>query len=164
MPLTPRQVVDRLIDGVCRRIRERVPWRPGARELLSELADLSVPCALVTSSWRPVVDALLESIPHGAFQVVVTGDQVSHGKPHPEPYLTAAAALGVPVNDCVALEDSLTGMTAAVASGAKTIVIPNVVPLTPHKDAFLVPSLHGVNAADLVTLTRSRTGASAPHG
>ena len=51
---------------------------------------------------------------------MVTGEQVEHGKPHPEPYLTAAAALGVPPGDCVAIEDSNTGAKSAEAAGCRS--------------------------------------------
>ena len=93
--LEPHEIVERMLDGVIARVREHVPWRPGARRLLSELNDLGVPCALVTMSWRRLVDAIVEALAPIHFQAVVTGDEVRDGKPHPEPYLGAARALGV---------------------------------------------------------------------
>ena len=56
----------------------------------------------------------------------MTGDEVSHGKPHPEPYLTAAARLGVDPSDCLALEDSPTGVTSAAAAGCRVVAIPHI--------------------------------------
>ena len=84
------EVVDTLMYGVMDRIRGQVPWRPGALELLTALHDAGVRNALVTMSWRPLTDLVVSLSPAGLFDVVVTGDVVGHGKPHPEPYLTAA--------------------------------------------------------------------------
>src|SRR5699024_110343 len=80
---TPEQVVDRLLAGVVTRTRSGLPWRPGAKELLEECVAAGVPCALVTMSWAPLADVLLEGLPKGTFSTVVTGDQVAHGKPSP---------------------------------------------------------------------------------
>ena len=90
--LEPEEIVERLLDGVVARVREHVPWRPGARRLLTELNALGVPCALVTMSWARLVDAVVEALAPITFQAVVTGDEVEHGKPHPQPYLLAAEA------------------------------------------------------------------------
>src|SRR5690606_19555637 len=108
VPLEPDEIVDRLLDGVIARLHRGIPWRPGALELLDDLYLAGVPCALVTMSWRRFVDPVLAALPTGTFAVVVTGDEVDHGKPHPEPYLRAAHALGVAPEDCVAIEDSPT--------------------------------------------------------
>ena len=59
----------------------------------------------------------------------MTGDAVSRGKPHPEPYLTAARRLGVSAGDCVAIEDSNTGARSAEAAGCTVLVVPNHVPV-----------------------------------
>ena len=93
--LEPEEIVERLLDSVVARVREHVPWRPGARRLLTELNALGVPCALVTMSWARLVDAIVEALAPITFQAVITGDAVEHGKPHPQPYLLAAEALGV---------------------------------------------------------------------
>ena len=103
--LTPVELVERLLDHVVASIRREIPWRPGARELLSALNSAGIPCALVTMSWRRFADAVIEALPPGSFVEVVCGDDVTHGKPHPEPYLTAAQRLGVRPEDCVAIED-----------------------------------------------------------
>jgi HAD superfamily hydrolase (TIGR01509 family) len=125
VPLEPEQIVDRLLDGVIARVRERVPWRPGAVELLARLNEAGVPCALVTMSYERFVAPVLEVLPSGSFAAVVTGDGVSVGKPHPEPYLTAARLLGVDPGDCVAIEDSNTGAQSAEAAGCTVLVVPN---------------------------------------
>ena len=70
-------IVERLLDGVIARVREHVPWRPGARRLLTELNAAGVPCALVTMSWRRLVDAIVDALAPITFDAVVTGDEVT---------------------------------------------------------------------------------------
>ncbi|MGV1008801.1 MAG: HAD family hydrolase [Dermatophilaceae bacterium] len=150
--LSPEVVVDRLVDGVSARLRMRVPWRPGALELLTEVRAAGIPCALVTMSHRRLTDLLESALPQPFFDVVVAGDEVARGKPHPEPYEAAAAALGVDPADCVALEDSETGMRSAVAAGVPTIVVPSVKPVPPLGGSAQVASLRGLAAADLLAV------------
>ena len=147
--LPPEEIVDRLLERVVAAVRRRVPWRPGARELLDELTGDGVPCALVTMSWTPLADAVLEQLPPGTFEVVVTGDQVLHGKPHPEPYLAAAELLGVRPEDCLAIEDSPTGVESASAAGVPVVAVPAVVPVPPGPGHLVVPTLEGRGAAEL---------------
>ncbi len=144
------QVVDTLMYGVMDRVRDQVPWRPGALELLTALHAAGVPNALVTMSWRPLTDLVVSLVPTGVFDVVVTGDAVGHGKPHPEPYLTAARLLGVEAANCVAIEDSPAGVASAVAAGVPTIAVPHVVPVPQMAGAVQLPSLRGVGPADLL--------------
>lgn len=153
--LEPEALVDALQSGVIERLREQVPWRPGAVELLAELRSLGVPCALVTMSWRAMVDVVVAGLPDDSFDAVLSGDEVERGKPHPEPYLAAARDLGVDVRDCVAIEDSVTGVASALASGARTIAVPLVVQVPPRDGLTVLSSLQGVRAADLLPLTRA---------
>ncbi len=153
--LTVEGVIDRLMHGVMRRVRADVPWRPGARELLGELRAAGVRNALVTMSWRPFTDLLVELLPAGSFDIVVPGDTVQHGKPHPEPYLTAAGLLGVDVADCVAIEDSPSGVRSAVAAGVPTIAVPHVVAVPTMAGAVQVPTLLGVRPEDLLLLVNA---------
>jgi HAD superfamily hydrolase (TIGR01509 family) len=99
---------------------------PGARRLLAEVAAAGVPRALVSSSRRPVVDAVLDAVGRELLPVTVSGDDVERTKPHPDPYLLAAGMLGVDPHACIALEDSATGATSARAAGCLTIVVPSV--------------------------------------
>ena len=145
----PAQIVEELLDGVVERVARQVPWRPGAVELLAGLADLGVPCALVTMSYRRFVAPILSTLPPGTFDVVVTGDAVSRGKPHPEPYLTAARQLGLPAGDCLAVEDSNTGARSAEAAGCTVLVVPNHVPVLDGERRVFVDSLADVDAGDL---------------
>jgi HAD superfamily hydrolase (TIGR01509 family) len=95
-----------------------VPPGPGVVELVSALSSAGIPMAVASSSFRPVVEATLTGLGlRDRFRAVVTGDEVSHGKPAPEIYLKAAAALGVDPKSCVAIEDSGHGVQAARAAG-----------------------------------------------
>lgn len=150
--MTVVEVVDRLMHGVMRRVEERVPWRPGALELLSTLKAEGVRNALVTMSWRPFTDLLVRLVPEGSFDIIVPGDGVGHGKPHPEPYLTAVGLLGLHPADCVAIEDSPSGVRSAVAAGVPTIAVPHVVPVPRIAGAVQIPTLEGLTPQDLLTL------------
>jgi HAD superfamily hydrolase (TIGR01509 family) len=145
-------IVDLLVDGVAERIRRHIPWSPGARQLLAELNRLGVPCALVTMSYRRIADAVVSALPADSFAAVVCGDDVTRGKPHPEPYLTAAARLGAAPADCVAIEDSPTGLASAVAAGVPALGVAHLVPLEHSAGRHLIDSLAGVTAADLARL------------
>ncbi|WP_367650250.1 HAD family hydrolase [Nocardioides sp. zg-1230] len=149
---TPQQIVDELLDGVVARVEVEVPWRPGARELLTDLHGRGVPCALVTMSWQRFVDPILAQLPEGVFASVVTGDRVELGKPHPEPYLTAAAELGLDPADCLAIEDSNTGATSAVAAGCTVVCVPNHVPILEGERRIFTGTLDGLDTAGLASL------------
>ena len=128
--VSPDQLAQSLLEGMVRHLRTGpVRWQPGAERLLAEAADAGVPCALVSSSLRPVVDAVLAAIGTEHFAVTVSGDDVAQTKPNPDPYLLAAELLGVDPVRCVALEDSETGATSAVAAGCLTVVVPSLVPI-----------------------------------
>lgn len=148
----PEDVVHRLLGAVSRRTRDRLPWRPGARELLDDLVAHGVPCALVTMSWTELADVLVAALPERTFATVVTGDQVRHGKPHPEPYLEAARRLGLDPAVCIAVEDSPAGTVSATAAGVPTLAVPHLVPIPPMPLALHVSTLAGLAATDLVGL------------
>ncbi len=150
--LEPVEIVEDLLRRVIAQVSEHVPWRPGAVELLTALRAAGVPNALVTMSWRSLADSVVSALPDGTFAAVITGDEVEHGKPHPEPYLAAARALGVEVTDCIAIEDSPTGVRSAVAAGVPTLAVPHVVPVPVIVGAVQVPNLRGLTPADLRTL------------
>ncbi len=150
VPLSPREIVDRLLDGVIAKVRERIPWRPGARRLLAEMRQEDIPCALVTMSWRRFVEPVIAALPPGSFDVVVTGDEVRNGKPHPEPYLLAARELGVHPSECIAIEDSPTGVRSALDAGCRVVGVPNVRDIAPQRGVAVIPSLEGVDLEELI--------------
>lgn len=147
--LEPAEIVEILLDGVVERVEQEVPWRPGARELLADLAESGVPCALVTMSYRRFVAPVLAGLPERAFEVVVTGDAVTQGKPHPEPYLTAARLLGLDPAECLAIEDSNTGARSAEAAGCRVLVVENHVPVLPGERRVFRDTLAGLGTSDL---------------
>ena len=159
---SPEQIVDEMLGRVIIQVREHMPWRPGARELLTALKEEGVPNALVTMSWRSLADAVLSALPDGTFDVVVTGDEVSHGKPHPEPYRAAARLLGVAPEDCVAIEDSPTGVRSAVAAGVPTLAVPHVVSVPEMAGAVHLDSLAGVTPSRLAELGRQALATASP--
>lgn len=146
------EVVEMLLDGVVEQVRHAVPWCDGARELLLSLREAGVPCGLVTMSYQRFVAPILEHLPPETFRVIVTGDMVSQGKPHPEAYLTAAAALGVDPADCVAIEDSPTGARSAEAAGCRVLVVPNHVPVPEGPGRTFRETLEGLTPEALHSL------------
>jgi HAD superfamily hydrolase (TIGR01509 family) len=150
--LSVQQVIDRLTDEVVASLKDRLPWRPGALELLMDLKQNGIKTALVTMSMRRMALAVVEQIPFHAFDVVIAGDDVVKGKPDPEPYLKAASALGVLASDCIVFEDSLTGLASAEAAGTFAVGVPNIVPipLSPHRQ--VIPTLVGLNSARLTEM------------
>lgn len=154
LPLATDEVVQTLLRGVIERVRESIPFRPGAQELIGSLADAHVPMALVTMSYRPLAQAVVDGLPEGTFRTLITGDEVTKGKPDPEPYLTGASALDVAPSACIALEDSVPGMASAIAAGTLTVGIPNHVPLEEQPGAVLVQTLNGLNAQSLGNLVQ----------
>jgi HAD superfamily hydrolase (TIGR01509 family) len=149
---TPLQIVEELLDHVTVMVEQEIPWRPGARELLAELRSLAVPCALVTMSWRRFVDPVLRALPAQSFDAVVCGDEIEHGKPHPDAYLRAAELLGLAPEDTVAIEDSPTGAASAASAGCQVLVVPHHVPVPSGDRREFRDSLVGMSASDLATL------------
>ena len=164
IPWDNERIINELLVRVIARVREHIPWRPGARELLHALNDAQIPCALVTMSWRSLADAVLAELP-GAFAQVITGDVVEHGKPHPEPYWAACRALGVEPSACIALEDSPAGTQSAVSAGVPTIAIPFILPVPVLAGAVQVDSLEAITLAELAALgSRARETAQSSAG
>ena len=154
LDLTPEEIVEELLDGVVGLVERAVPWQPGAVELLAALTGAGVRCALVTMSYQRFVAPILAHLPPETFRVVVTGEQVARGKPHPEPYLTAAAALGVPPEECLAIEDSNTGAKSAEAAGCTVLVVENHVPVLEGPRRVFRESLVGLGVDELASFSR----------
>jgi HAD superfamily hydrolase (TIGR01509 family) len=144
--LEPAAIVDELTDAVLAHVEREVPWREGARELLASLAEAGVPCGLVTMSYAKSIEPVVAALPADTFRVTVTGDAVERGKPHPEPYLTAARLLDVLASECLAIEDSDTGTTSAAAAGCSVLVAPLHVSVPPGPRRVFTSSLVGLEA------------------
>ncbi|GAA4868676.1 HAD family phosphatase [Saccharopolyspora cebuensis] len=129
---------------------EGLEWRPGAREALRAVRAAGLPVALVTSTIRSITELALDTLGHDTFDVTVCGDEVAgRNKPLPDPYLKAAALLGVAPADCLAVEDSPTGVAAAEAAGCAVLAVPCEVPLEPGPHRALRDSLTEVDFTDL---------------
>ncbi|MBA2559878.1 MAG: HAD family phosphatase [Propionibacteriales bacterium] len=154
---TPVEIVAELLAHVTDWVAtEGVDWRPGALDLVEACNGAGLPTALVTMSYRNFATAVVEAMPRGRFDAVVTGEEVSLGKPAPEPYLAAAAALGVDPAACVAIEDSPAGATSAVAAGCLVVVVPNHVPVPVTPTMVEAATLTGVTVEDLRALVTAR--------
>jgi HAD superfamily hydrolase (TIGR01509 family) len=155
---TPQAIADTsawLLERMVQLFQTEVRVLPGARELLAALAGEEVPVALVSSSYRVLVDAVLaQGI--GPFTSTLAGDEVTLAKPNPEPYLTACRRLGVDPARCVVLEDSPVGVAAGTAAGCAVVQVPSVagVELTSAPRRLVVSSLAEVDVPALRRLLR----------
>ena len=147
--LEPEQIIQELTDGVSAQLKQEIFWRPGAKELLLLLRKKKVKTALVSMSMHRMAKHVVDSIGFDAFDVIVAGDDVLHGKPHPEAYLKAAELLGVKAEECVAFEDSISGLRSAEAAGTKAVGIKNIVEIPTQPGRILWPTLEGVSMSDL---------------
>lgn len=122
-----------------------IALRPGAVLILDHFRDAGVPIALATSTMGGLAQQRLEKAGLlDYFDVIVTRSDVTHPKPHPEPYLLAAERLGIDPADCVAVEDSYPGVRSATAAGIATVMVPDLLPATEEMTlvgATVLPSL-----------------------
>jgi HAD superfamily hydrolase (TIGR01509 family) len=149
-------VMQLLMENMTEQLVGSVTFRPGALDLLDALVAADVALALVTSSVRVHVEVVLGHLPVQPFQHHVTAEDVTHLKPHPEPYLTALGLLGAQAARTVVLEDSPAGVAAGEAAGCHVVAVPSVVPIDPAPRRAVHASLTEVDVARLVDLiTRS---------
>lgn len=147
------RLAHQLNSRVTELMRSDMRWRPGAEELLEDLASTGIPVALVTNTTADVAVVPLEFIDRSRFDVVVTGCMVAHPKPAPDPYLLACAELGVDATSAVAVEDSVTGATSAVAAGCRVLYVPSTEGQPHVIGAHTHPTLEDVDASALLALT-----------
>ncbi|MFD7060975.1 HAD family hydrolase [Streptomyces sp. NPDC059906] len=146
-----------LNDGFEQRIGRDLPLMPGAARLLAELSAHEIPTALVSASHRRIIDRVLTSLGPQHFALTVAGDEVPRTKPHPDPYLAAAAGLGADPDRCAVVEDTATGVAAAESAGCHVVAVPSVAPITPAARRTVVASLEEVDLTFLRGLmTRMR--------
>ncbi|MFJ4877646.1 HAD family hydrolase [Streptomyces sp. NPDC088745] len=141
-----------LNDSFEARIGRGVALMPGAAALLAELRAYDIPTALVSASHRRIIDRVLESVGADAFALTVAGDEIARTKPHPDPYLHAAARLGADPARCAVVEDTATGVASAEAAGCRVVAVPSIAPIAPADGRVVVGSLEEVNLAFLRTL------------
>jgi HAD superfamily hydrolase (TIGR01509 family) len=148
----PAQLADELLAEMAARFEADLPLHDGALALLDGVAERGVPVGLVTSSYHALVDPALRVLGRDRFAVVVTGEDVTRGKPHPEPYLTACARLGVAPRRTVVLEDAPFGVAAAEDAGCWVVAVPSVAPIEPAARRVVVESLGDVDVDWLLRL------------
>jgi HAD superfamily hydrolase (TIGR01509 family) len=123
--LSPEQVAGYVIDRMAARYRERLPLLPDAPETVRRLA-AHWPLGLASSAPARLIDTVLAAAGlRSSFAVVMSTEQVAHGKPAPDIYLSVTAELGVRPPDCAAVEDSSNGLRSAAAAGLQVIAVPH---------------------------------------
>ncbi len=151
-PAAMAESADWLHDYTGALFEQGLPWRPGAKEMLDGLTAAGIPMALVTNTRRDLTERALKSIGSHYFSVSVCGDEVDRAKPAPDPYLRAAQLLGVPVEHCLAVEDSVTGTAAAEAAGCPVLVVPNDIHVPAGPRRRHAETLGTLDARDLRTI------------
>ena len=158
LPLSPEVLSGMISDRFAERIEHGVPLRPGAAELLAELAAEGVPAALVSAAHRRIIDLVLRTLGSHHFAFTVAGDEVERTKPHPDPYLLAAARLGAEPGRCVVIEDAPTGVRAGEAAGCWVLAVPSVADIEAGPGRTVLASLEGVGVALLRGLVSGSDG------
>jgi hypothetical protein len=145
-----------MTDRVLAQMEGRIPWRPGAPELIRALFDAGIPLAIATMAQFAMAERVAHAITGVAFSAIVAGDQVTHSKPHPEPYLVAADRVGVDPSRCVAIEDSPVGVTSAATAGMFTIGVPLLLSLDDAPTGVTWPTLAGRTPQDIFDAYQQR--------
>lgn len=117
------QIIEALAARVLEGMRSHVRTHEDVVAVLSRARELQLATALVTMSPRTVARAALARLPEGSFDLVITAEDVTNGKPHPEPYLLAAERLGRRPASCLVIEDSRYGIAAGLAAGCTVLSV-----------------------------------------
>jgi HAD superfamily hydrolase (TIGR01509 family) len=149
---TPQFFTQTLIDTQVARMRGNTPTMPGAIELVRELQSHGVKTALVSASPRNIVDAVLDNLGHDLFPFSISSDDVTNTKPDPEAYVKAATMSGSDISNCLVFEDSLTGMSAAIASGAYLVGVPHLVSIAESSRVRVIKSLEQLSYSKIKEL------------
>jgi HAD superfamily hydrolase (TIGR01509 family) len=138
---SPEYFTQTLIDTQALKMRGNTPTMPGALELVRGLQNHGVKTGLVSASPRIIVDAVLENLGHDLFPFSISSDDVVNTKPQPDCYLKAASMTDSDITKCLIFEDSLTGMNAAISSGAFLIAVPHLVTIEESTKVRVITSL-----------------------
>lgn len=143
-------IIDGLVADVTAMYGDDVPWTPGAWDMLTELRSRGIPSVLVTGSPRSLAERVVDAAPYGSFVGIVSGDDDIAHKPDPAPYLRGAWLAGASPRECLVFEDSVSGITAALAAGAHAVGVDACarVPL-PHDAGYpVIASLRELRRCD----------------
>lgn len=150
-PVTIEQAVDRKREIYFEVTRGNMEMLPGVLKLIEDLNVHKFPQAIASGATRPEVEAIIAEFGiSGYFGAVVACEDVSHGKPDPEPFLTAASRLGVEPENCVVIEDGEYGIRAAKACGMRAIAVTNTQPRENLSAADVI--VDSLEAVDLRTI------------
>jgi HAD superfamily hydrolase (TIGR01509 family) len=149
---SPEFFTQTLIDTQVARMRGNTPTMPGAVKLVRELQSHGVKTALVSASPRNIVDAVLDNLGHDLFPFSISSDDVVKTKPDPEAYLKAADMSESNISNCLVFEDSITGMSAAIDSGAYLIAVPHLVSIEESPRVRVIRSLEQLSFSRLTAL------------
>lgn len=122
LPVALDHVIEEYEAPLMARLRRPRPPLPGARALIERLKGRGVPIALCTASYSRWVDAILPAAGlNGIFDAISAAEMVEHTKPDPAPYALAAQKLGLQPRECIAIEDSVNGITSALRAGTYVV-------------------------------------------
>ena len=153
--LTVEEIQAEVMIGMSEHFRTTLPVIEGAVELVDAVRARGARTALVSSSFRVLIDAALEKLGAHRFDVTVSGDEVRRGKPDPEPYRVACERLGVAPADAVVVEDATNGVLSAEAAGCSVVVVPSVAAVEPGEDRHFAESVRELDADWLLSRPRS---------
>ena len=123
---------------------------PNALELITKSKEAGLKTALVTASGRELMTSALTRFPENSFDIAISRDDVANSKPHPEPYLMAAERLKVRIDECLVLEDSMTGVRAGLDSGAQVVAISHIISIASEKNLRVISNLSEITFKQLV--------------
>jgi HAD superfamily hydrolase (TIGR01509 family) len=123
---------------------------PNALELIRKSKEAGLKTALVTASGRELMNSALTRFPENSFDIAISRDDVANSKPHPEPYLMAAERLKVRIDECLVLEDSMTGVRAGLDSGAQVVAISHIISIASEKNLRVISNLSEITFKQLV--------------
>ena len=149
---SPDFFTQKLIDTQCAKLGGKMPLMPGAIELVRELQAHGVATGLVSASPRKIVDAVLDNLGGNPFPFSISADDVVNTKPHPDAYVLAAEKSCAEISHSLIFEDSITGVTAAQASGAWLIAVPHLVVVPESGRVRSIKSLEQLSFAKLKEL------------
>jgi HAD superfamily hydrolase (TIGR01509 family) len=146
---SPPELEAMIIAEMTMRLSKKVPLMPGALAISKVIHDSGGKQGLVSASPRPIVDGVLRGMAEKYFDVTVAAGDIERTKPFPDPYLYAAKLLDVDITQCLIFEDSPTGISAAVASGAFVVAVPHYVEVQETSRLQVIKSFVGIDLKDL---------------
>ena len=146
---SPTELEAMIIAEMTDRLSRKVPLMPGALAISKAIHESGTKQGLVSASPRPIVDGVLRGLNEKYFDVSVGAGDIERTKPFPDPYLHAAKLLGVDIEQSLIFEDSPTGITAAVASGAFVVAVPHYVEVQEQSRLKVIASFEDITTADL---------------